>query len=138
MFLFVCSIGGKQNALVSILKNNIKHFAKIACFRVHVVCPQVERLGRELLKQSTAFEQAGLDLEVLTREVELERRKNRDLPHEIRLAEAHKAEALEAKVSYCPAVVSISWGGGRTSVVRSSGVGCGRFDIVSKTAKTKI
>lgn len=62
--------------------------------------PQVERLGRELLKQSTAFEQAGLDLEVLTSELELERRKNRDLPHEIRVAEAHKAEALEAKVSY--------------------------------------
>eukprot|EP00903_Cladosiphon_okamuranus_P020140 g18493.t1 len=59
---------------------------------------EVERLGRELLKQSTAFEQAGLDLEVLTQELELERRKNRELPHEIRLAEAHKAEALEAKV----------------------------------------
>lgn len=56
-------------------------------------------MGRELLKQSTASEQAGLDLEVLTGELELERRKNRDLPHEIRLAEAHKAEALEAKVS---------------------------------------
>lgn len=61
--------------------------------------PQVERLGRELLKESSAAEQAGLDLEVLTEELELERRKNRDLPHEIRLAEAHKAEALEAKAS---------------------------------------
>lgn len=59
----------------------------------------MERLGRELLKQSTASEQAGLDLEVLTQELELERRKNRDLPHEIRLAEAHKAEALETKVN---------------------------------------
>lgn len=59
---------------------------------------QVDRLGRELQKQSTAFEQAGLDLEVLMQELELERRKNRDLPHEIRQAEAHKAEALEAKV----------------------------------------
>lgn len=45
-----------------------------------------------------AFEQAGLDLEVLTRELELERRKNRDLPHDILAAEAHKAEALENKV----------------------------------------
>ncbi|CAM9748610.1 unnamed protein product, partial [Scytosiphon promiscuus] len=59
---------------------------------------EVERLGRELHQQSTAFEQAGLDLEVLMQELELERRKNRDLPHEIRQAEAHKAEALEAKV----------------------------------------
>ncbi|CAN0534660.1 unnamed protein product, partial [Ectocarpus sp. 12 AP-2014] len=58
----------------------------------------VERLGQDLLKESSAAEQAGLDLEVLTEELELERRKNRDLPHEIRLAEAHKAEALEAKV----------------------------------------
>lgn len=74
-----------------------EHFSKSVCAWLWV--PQVERLGRELLKQSTAFEQAGLDLEVLTRELELERRKNRDLPHEIRLAEAHKAEALEAKVS---------------------------------------
>lgn len=61
--------------------------------------PQVERLGRDLLKESSAAEQAGLDLEVLMEELELERRKNRDLPHEIRLAEAHKAEALEAKAS---------------------------------------
>lgn len=45
-----------------------------------------------------ASEQAGLDLEVLTRELELERRKNRDLPHEILAAEAHKAETLESKV----------------------------------------
>lgn len=45
-----------------------------------------------------ASEQARLDLEVLTNELELERRKNRDQPHEIRAAEAHKAEALEAKV----------------------------------------
>ncbi|CAN0356155.1 unnamed protein product, partial [Ectocarpus sp. 12 AP-2014] len=60
---------------------------------------EVERLGQDLLKESSAAEQAGLDLEVLTEELELERRKNRDLPHEIRLAEAHKAEALEAKAS---------------------------------------
>lgn len=59
---------------------------------------QVERLGVELLRQSTASEQAAMDREVLTEELELERRKNRDLPHEIRVAEAHKAEALEAKV----------------------------------------
>ncbi|CAM9434193.1 unnamed protein product, partial [Ectocarpus sp. 13 AM-2016] len=62
---------------------------------------EVERLGQDLLKESSAAEQAGLDLEVLTEELELERRKNRDLPHEIRLAEAHKAEALEAKASAC-------------------------------------
>ena len=77
----------------------------------HIYLPQVERLERELLKQSTASEQAGLDLEVLTRELELERRKNRDLPHEIRLAEAHKAEALEAKVSYCCAELRIVFSG---------------------------
>ncbi|CAN0318195.1 unnamed protein product, partial [Laminaria digitata] len=59
---------------------------------------EVERLGVELLRHSTASEQAGMDREVLTKELELERRKNRDLPHEIRVAEAHKAEALEAKV----------------------------------------
>eukprot|EP00904_Undaria_pinnatifida_P003934 jgi/Undpi1/13541/HiC_scaffold_8.g03200.m1 len=59
---------------------------------------EVERLGVELLRQSTASEQAAMDREVLTEELELERRKNRDLPHEIRVAEAHKAEALEAKV----------------------------------------
>lgn len=65
---------------------------------------QVDRLGRELLGQTTASEQAGLDLEVLTQELELERRNNRDLPHEIRAAEAHKAETLDAKVgrnSHC-------------------------------------
>lgn len=73
----------------------------VHAYVVYARLPQVDRLGRELLKQSTAFEQAGLDLEVLTNELELERRKNRDLPHEIRLAEAHKAEALEAKVGDC-------------------------------------
>ena len=60
----------------------------------------MERLGVELLRHSTASEQAEMDREVLTKELELERRKNRDLPHEIRVAEAHKAEALEAKVRF--------------------------------------
>lgn len=58
----------------------------------------MERLGRELGSQATAFEQAGLDLEVLTGELEMERRENRHLPHKIRAAEAHRSQALEATV----------------------------------------
>lgn len=63
-----------------------------------VLLSQVEQLRRELVGQSAAFEQSGLDLEVLTEELEMERRKNHDLPQEIRATEAHKVEAIEAKV----------------------------------------
>lgn len=59
---------------------------------------QVERLGKELLVQSTTAKQAGLDLEVVTAELELERRKNGNFPEEIRSANARKTETIEAKV----------------------------------------
>ncbi|CAM9156404.1 unnamed protein product [Ascophyllum nodosum] len=59
---------------------------------------EVERLGTELLAHTKTAEQASLDLDVLARELELERTKNRHLPHEIRSTEAHKSEALGRKV----------------------------------------
>ena len=58
----------------------------------------MERLGKELLVQSTAAKQASLDLGVVTAELEMERRINGDLPDEIRSANARKAETIEAKV----------------------------------------